>query len=398
MKIFSNKNLLRFIQALPALIIAFLILKIFIFSDTTNREKLYSQFSVEARQHPGADLRNIQLTSYCQAEANQTYSFNDCYAAAAPIHEIYPLAYVPSYNYPDLWAVMYGAFNNFSEDFFMIFWRINAVALTVTLFILALRTSPAFFAVAAFSPITLIAIERGNNDALTFFILYAPILLTIRASILNGFFISLAASAKIFPIFALPIYFLKRFKKNRKSLFFGFLVTSPLLFWSFKDIFTFTENTSFGFRVSYGFFSLFKAPFFRDNDLITILVLGLFFFGIIFFVFHEKIQRLYKGAVDEISSLDDRNSFLFYSSILIFGLTFIFFINYAYRLIFLFPAMFVLTKCSSKILYMILCMMILVFWSPVLSWKIQNISCYMLFTFLSPFYFVVLQSVLKKDK
>ena len=48
MKIFSHANLLRIIGALPALIIMVFIFKIFIFSDTGNWQKKYSQFSVPA--------------------------------------------------------------------------------------------------------------------------------------------------------------------------------------------------------------------------------------------------------------------------------------------------------------------------------------------------------------
>ena len=398
MKIFSHANLLRIIGALPALIIMVFIFKIFIFSDTSNWQKKYSQFSVPANSYPGGDSRNIQLTAYCKVKNNHTKNFKDCYDAATPIVEVYPLASVPSYNYPGLCATAYGLFNNFSEDFFMTFWKINALAVIITLFILALRTTPAFFAIAALSPVTLLTIERGNVDALTFFILYVPILLTIRANILNGFFIILATSAKIFPIFALPVYFLRRFKKNWKSLIFGFLVASPLLVWSFKDILTLTENTSSGFKVAYGFFSLMNAPFLRDNHWIALLVLGLFFLGMVFFVFHEKIQQQYNDVIEEISNLDERNIFLFYSSIFIFGLTFIFFISWSYRLIFLFPAMFVLTNCSSKVSNIILCLMILVFWSPVLGWNLQNLMCYVLFASLLPFYFRILQSALKKDQ
>ena len=129
--------------------------------------------------------------------------------------------------------------------------------------------------------------------------------------------------------------------------------------------------------------------------MIALLVLSLFVSGMAFFIFHEKIQQQYNDAVYEISNLDERNSFLFYSSIFIFGLTFIFFTSWSYRLIFLFPAMFVLTNCSSKVSNIILCMMILVFWSPVLGWNLQNLMCYVLFTFFLPFYFRIFQSILK---
>ena len=88
MKIFSHANLLRIIGALPALIIMVFIFKIFIFSDTSNWQKKYSQFSVPANSYPGGDSRNIQLTAYCKVKNNHTKNFKDCYDAATPIVEV----------------------------------------------------------------------------------------------------------------------------------------------------------------------------------------------------------------------------------------------------------------------------------------------------------------------
>jgi|DEB0MinimDraft_12_1074336.scaffolds.fasta_scaffold17186_1 hypothetical protein len=387
MKISNNKIFSKIINIVPAIIILTIVLKIFIFSDYISWQKQYDQFSIPSNTYPGGDARNIQLTAYC--EVNYNDNFKDCYKLAKPIVEIYPEANVPPNNYPKLWSYTYGLFDNFSEEFFMNFWRANAIALFITLFLLALRTNHAFFAIAAFSPVTILTIERGNIDAITFFILYIPILLTTKAHKFNSLFILLAASAKVFPIFALPIFFLKIFQNNFKVIIMGFIISSPLLVWSFKDIFVFSEYTSYGFKVAYGFLSLLNAPFFSDNHEIAYFVLSLYVLGIIFYINFEKKNKIYNDLIREISLLSKRDSFLFFTSILIFGLTFVFSISWAYRLIFLFPALFILSNLLSKFSKILLFIIILVFWSPVLGWNLQNLMCYILFFFISPIYFRV---------
>ncbi len=49
-----------------------------------------------------------------------------------------------------------------TEAFFIKFWQVNALLLLFTIMILALKFNPASFAIFAFSPITLLAIERGE--------------------------------------------------------------------------------------------------------------------------------------------------------------------------------------------------------------------------------------------
>lgn len=169
----------------------------------------------------------------------------------------------------------------------------------------------------------------------------------------------------------------------------GFIISSPLLVWSFKDIFVFSEYTSYGFKVAYGFLSLLNAPFFSDNHEIAYFVLSLYVLGIIFYINFEKKNKIYNDLIREISLLSKRDSFLFFTSILIFGLTFVFSISWAYRLIFLFPALFILSNLLSKFSKILLFIIILVFWSPVLGWNLQNLMCYILFFFISPIYFRV---------
>ena len=387
MKIFNNNIFLKLINIIPTLIILTIVFKIFIFNDYISWQKHFNQFSVPSQLYPGGDARNIQLNAYCEVKHHD--DFKNCYELAEPIIEVYPEAIVPGYNYPKVWSKLYSLFNNFSEEFFMTFWKLNATALFVTLFLMALRTNHILFTIAAFSPVTLLAVERGNIDAITFFILYIPILLTTKAYKFNSLIILLAACAKIFPIFALPIFFLRVFRNNLKVTIVGFIIALPLLVWTLKDIFVFGKFTTYGFKVAYGFLSLLKAPFFSDNNLIAYFVLSLYVLAVFFYISYEKKNRIYDDLLKEISILDKRDNFLFFTSILIFGLTFLFSISWGYRLIFLFPTLFVLSKFLSKFSKILLFIIILLFWSPVLGWQLLNLMCYVLFFLLSPIYFRV---------
>ena len=142
MKHINNNIFLKLVNIIPTLIILTIVLKIFVFNDFISWQKQFNQFSVPSLSYPGGDARNIQLTAYC--EKNYNNDFKNCYDLAKPILEIYPEAVVPNYNYPKLWSKFYSLFDNFSEEFFMIFWKVNATALFVTLFFLSLRTNHFF--------------------------------------------------------------------------------------------------------------------------------------------------------------------------------------------------------------------------------------------------------------
>ena len=212
----------------------------------------------------------------------------------------------------------------------------------------------------------------------------------------NSFFVMLAASLKIFPIFVSVIYFLDVFKKNNKLNIIGLIIGLPLFVWSLSSIIVIDKNslinikiisdTVYGFKVAYGFFSLLNAPYFKDNHEIAIVVLILFLLIGMLFFYSSKKKNSYKDLLQEISNLNLRDSFLFFSSILVFGITFIIFVNWSYRLIFLFPAMFVLSRFKTHSSRKILFLIILLFWSPILGWNLQNLISYILFLFLVPVY------------
>lgn len=380
---FLNKFLDKFILIIPLLVFIFVIFKIFTIEPNNSWKKNFEHFSVPANSYPGGDSRNIQLSAYCTSKYNSN-NYDKCYSEAYPTKELYPSITIPPYNYPEIWKSIYIIFDDYSENFFMFFFKINAFSLILTIFFLALRTKLSFFIVGALSPVTLLAIERGNIDALTFFIIFFPILFSSRLYIFNSFFITLAASVKIFPIFAIFVYFLNTLKKKIKISVIGFLTLLPLFLWSLSNIKI--SDTTYGFKVAYGFFSLLNAPYIKNNQEIGYFILLLITFMMFFFYFYQKKNKIYQNLFDEISDLNLRNTFLFFSSILIFGFTFLFFVNWSYRLIFLIPAMFVLGRLESSLSKKILIVFFLIFWSPVFGWNLQNLMCYFLFSLLVPIY------------
>ena len=260
-----NKFLLKLITIIPFLIFIFISYKFFTVDINSSWENIFSHFSVPANFYPGGDSRNIQLAAYCKSKFD-IVEFSACYKEAYPTKQLYPSITIPAYNYPEIWKSIYILFDNYSENFFIMFWTINAVALVLTLFFLAIKTKLSFFVVALFSPVTLLAIERGNIEALTFFILFFPIFFNLQIANFNSFFVMLAASLKIFPIFVSVIYFLDVFKKNNKLNIFGLIIGLPLFVWSLSSIVVIDKNllinikiisdTVYGFKVAYGFFSL----------------------------------------------------------------------------------------------------------------------------------------------
>ena len=390
-----RKFLLNLITYVPFIISIFIIIKFITLNPNSSWENIFNHFSVPANHYLGGDSRNIQLAAYCKSKFD-IVEFSACYEEAHPTKQLYPSITIPAYNYPEIWKSIYILFDDYSENFFIIFWTINAVALILTLFFLAIKTKLSFFVVALFSPVTLLAIERGNIDALTFFILFFPILLNSKIANINSFFVMLAASFKIFPIFVSVIYFLDVFKRNSKLNIIGLIIGLPLFFWSLSSIIVVDENslinikilsdTAYGFKVAYGFFSLLNAPYLKDNHEIAFIILILFLLVLILFFYNSKKKQSYKDLFEEISNLNLRNSFLFFFSILVFGITFIIFVNWSYRLIFLLPAMFVLAKFKTHSSRKILFILILLFWSPILGWNLQNLISYILFLYLIPIY------------
>ena len=383
-----NLSFSYYVQAASAVIMAMLILKFIVFSEVGHWQKKFQDLSVPAFSYPGGDARNIQLTSFCQSTTQSQEEFDQCYRDASPVLSVHKQADVPPYNYPEIWVDIYSFFDNYSEEFFMAFWQTNASLFFLVLLLVSLRTAPVLFPVAAFSPAALLTIERGNIDAVTFAILYTPFVLGLRSQLLGAFFVGLAATAKIFPIFAAPVFFMKPFRSKWKSSSVGLLLSLPLVVASFLSLFRISENTSSGFLAAYGFMSLSNAPIFKDGWLLTASALAFFVVATAAWVVVSARKKTYRPLLDELSGLKASDLYLLYTSVLIFGVTFLVFVNWSYRLIFLFPALFILSRLSSLMAKILFANIITILWIPFFpsGWGLQNLLCYSLFLFLLPLY------------
>ncbi len=385
--------------AAPAIIMSAVFLKFFVVADSSYWQEKYVGFSVPAFTYPGGDARNIQLTAYCNRLHAEPLTFSECYSMATPVTSIHIGASVPPYNYPAIWSYIYGLFNDFGEDFFMYFWKINASMLIFTVFLLSLRTSPAFFPLAAFSPAMLLVVERGNIDAITFSIMYIPVLLSKNLPKISSLFIILAVISKVFPIFALPIFFARKFSHMRRCFFISMVLMSPILTITLIDVIKMAGDTSRGFSAAYGLLSILNAPYFEANNFAAYV--AIIFFASVVSVFLKLSYKLnlYSDILSEIDASNLQKIFLFYTSILIFGFSFLLFVNWSYRLIFLFPAMFILSGYSSLLSKVLLGMILLIFWVPVLphGWSVQNLLCYLLFILLAPLIFHLFYDILLRS-
>ncbi|XDZ65355.1 hypothetical protein AB8880_10550 [Alphaproteobacteria bacterium LSUCC0684] len=375
---------------ISVLLMALLFFNLIVFSENNDWQEKYIDLAVPAFSYPGGDSRNIQIASYCKATTISQESFNICYLDAIPVTSIHEGALVPPYNYPKIWISIYGFFNDYSEKFFINFWRVNATLFVFTLILFSLRISPILFSISAFSPISLLAIERGNVDAMVFAVCYLPILLGLKSQFIKSFILFWASGLKIFPIFALPVLLMEPFRAKWRLSIAGFLCASPLLVLSLMDLMQIASNTTNGFAYAYGLFSIFNAPFFENNITLSVIALLTYSAIIVIWVKFSLNRKIYNPIVDKLSKEPAWKLFLFYTSVFIFILTFIFFINWSYRLIFLIPALFILSTFSCVISKVILLNIVFILWMPYLplGWGLQNLFCYLLFLLFSPMFFM----------
>src|SRR5689334_17263295 len=149
------------------------------------------------------------------------------------------------------------------------FWRLNAVLLLAGLTALCLRYGPAALLLFAFSPITLLTVERGNVDAITFFFTFVPLLAFARSTGVQAFFIGFAAALKVFPAAGWLAFASPRAPFVSKQALLGAAVAAPLVVVSFLEIPRIVAGTARGFETSYGLWSLLRDPVLREYPAIA---------------------------------------------------------------------------------------------------------------------------------
>ena len=360
----------------------------FIVHVVDNWEVKYKLLGVPANTFPGGDARNIQNAAFCASLGYSYYNNRECKEEENLIKKIYPkYDHVPLYNYPPIVADVYRLFNNRSERFFLDFWKFNVLMLLITILIYSYKINYKLFPLILFSPVTLLAIERGNIEAITFSVLFIPLLLT-SSLFVQSFFIGIASAIKVFPIIGY-IALLKSKLKDIYKIFLGGAIALPLIVYTLLYIPEYINNTLYGFYSSFGLTSL-KNSRFIDNHIylypVGLLIFLLFSSTILYFIFKSK--PLITHLQNELMKIPNKQFTILLVSLIIYIYVFLSITSWAYRFIFLIPAMLVLSNVNNSIAKVSFWLISIAFWVPIIpyGWYLFNIMGYL----LVPFLFVIL--------
>ena len=354
--------------------------QVFIQNAFDGSEEKYKFMKVPTNIYPGGDSRNIQKAAFCYSYGHDYYSENECYKNNSLITNFYSDAEItPAYNYPRVVADTYRIFANSSEEFFQKFWIFNSIFFLITVLIYSYRINYLLFPAIIFSPVSLLLIERGNIDAIAFSILFLSLILT-SSIFLRVIFIGIASSIKLFPI----VSFLTMYKKKNydtKQFFMGLLLVLPLIFYAFLQIQYIISSTSYGFGASFGLFSLYNAPFFEDNLLLTYGLLALYLIlssSLIFLI--SKTPEFLDPLMSNIKKLNKLKLDILIISSIIYISIFLLLTSWAYRLIFIIPIFLILSNFRDFISKITFGLILLIFWIPVLpyGWVYFNLLNYAL--------------------
>jgi len=257
-------------------------------------------------------------------------------------------------NYPVIWVYIFN-FLSWLGNPVIIMGVIQLFIYILFAKIILLQTNKNFYLYffILFSPPLLLMMERGNMDCFIFFLLFTSILTKNYSS---GFLLGLAASLKVYPIFILPFYFF--FKKFNKKFFIGFIITLPLILWTFLQLNILIGQTPISFSTSFGIYSfaLFLVKALGEVFYIEIEKNYIFYFyliSILLFLFLSLIFNfLFKKDLNKILEILDYNKLnlmLFILSSTMTILIFFAFSNWAYRIVFLLPATLIYLNNLKKI-------------------------------------------------
>lgn len=348
-------------------------------SDKTRKN--FEAFNVPALNHPGGDARNIQLAAHCHQDDSDYYIPNECYRAAEPIKQVHPNAIVPPFNYPSLWVDFYKIFNDSSEKLFISMWQANALALIAIIAYLALKYNALIFPVIVFNPITLLAIERGNTDAVLLMLVFAPLLLPSR--IAHGFFLGLAGALKIYPLFAMAgIILASPHKKAIMAISIGLLAASPLIIQSLSELTHIHSNTPRAFDIAYGLTSFYQHPALANKGIrapAALLLYCLIAGWCLFRMLRNRHRVL--TVTHHLEQMTETDRALLLVSLAIFVFSFLTFVNFAYRFIFIIPAIFLLSRWHSRFGHFTFAALLLALTGPYFpsGWRFFNYACYVAF-------------------
>lgn len=267
--------------------------------------------------------------------------------------------------YPKIWLKISAIINN-SLVFEIILLHLVLIFIFINLKILnnlKVFSKILFF----FSPVTILLIERGNNDIVVFILTYLFSLFFTQKKILTSIIFMLTGILlKIYTISIIPILFLQ--KKNKITLLLIFLVSIILLYLTNFEYLLNNYNRS-GLLLSYS-----SSVYFKILNTIFDLKINYQIFSILILTF-IIIYSINKKINLPVSNNKDEIFFLVSSAILVSS----FFLNegFVYKLVFLsfnFPLIYEYNKINSSRFYKyILIILYLSLYVEFLPFILENI-------------------------
>jgi len=369
---------------------------VFVFNNDEDWRAKYRHFKVPAYEFPAADLRGLQMALICRDEGESFLGVSECVTNAREVKLVYPSAFVPNFNYPELWVDIFSIIGGKNESDVMRVWRINAILSSLIILILSYRYQYIFMPVILFSPIFLLLVERGNIDGFILFLTFSPFIIVKDYPILKSAAITLAGVLKVYPLFGLP----GLLKHDKPYITWWFVVPillfTPLLYKTISQLSIINAVTMKHYFASYGVQSFAMLPWVRDLPNTEIKLYIIFVFIVtIFSIYFYKSHQFKMHVASIYRSVNSDNVQIILISLLIIVLTSITTTNWAYRFIFIVPAFLVFTNRLDSISTGLSILAIVTIWVPIVKngWVVFNYFG-MLFTILATAYILALAPII----
>lgn len=359
----------KVIKILVAFLVASIFLKMFVLKNALPWQQRFALFSVPAQTFPYGDFRNVQTAAYCQELGYEIYGGNPCQASGLPSSKIYDDINVPLLNYPPIWVQAYSAGGRSDDEGYFIKWgQVNSILLMLTLLLICFRRNHLLLPLMLFSPPVLLCVERGNTDGATFSLLFLG-LMAARRPFFRALVIMVGAALKLFPLVALIVYICR---SGIRAYVCGVLAGALLLIPALVNLPGMLADTPAAFEVSFGLWNFKYAPFAGKHPWLPYAIQFVVLLGLVGGILGSR--RWAASHMAALRSIGAQDIGLCLVSLVIFLGAYLFFFNWAYRLIFVLPSVVVLSRVKVSWIRVYCLLAFIVIWLPVygLGWKYLN--------------------------
>lgn len=356
-----------------------LFVKLFVMDNKVPWQHRFELFSVPAQGMPFGDFRNVQTAAFCQKQGFGLYGKNACNERGLPARQLYPDAHVPVLNYPPAWVRAYGLFDDGSERYFMFWGKLNACLLLAAVVWLTYRHNALLAPLLLFSPPVLLCVERGNIDGMTFALLFVGASVAARRPFLRGLVLMAAAGMKLFPILAVAAWMDKR--SLNKAFVAGLALGSILLIEPLMALGAMLGGTAGGFYHAFGLWCFQYLPFFQAHPMWHGALLSAIVMAMIAAAWRwGRRWGSDSRFVAHAAAMGYAQISLCLASLIVFVGSYLLFFNWAYRIIFLLPAVIALWRVEHAWVRRFCLLALIVLWSPVFSvlWRYFDVGATLL--------------------